>query len=107
MVWLVSAVLVAAASIDGRQLRVPNWLTFPYLMGWSSYAGSARWRRRLSVRWRGWPSALITLLPLYAIGHGHGGCQADGRRWRLDGPSVHALRDFVMHGLVGDVSDWR
>ena len=31
VVWLVSAVLVEAAVIDGRQLRVPNWLTFHFV----------------------------------------------------------------------------
>ena len=33
VVWLVSAVLVEAAVIDGRQLRVPNWLTFHFALG--------------------------------------------------------------------------
>ncbi len=31
--WLVSAVLVAAAAIDGPTRRVPNWLTFPFALG--------------------------------------------------------------------------
>jgi len=38
-IWLVSAVLVEAAVIDGRQLRVPNWLTF-HSAGW--WAASLR-----------------------------------------------------------------
>ena len=33
VVWFVSAVLVEAAVIDGRQLRVPNWLTFHFVAG--------------------------------------------------------------------------
>ena len=34
-VWLVSVVLVVAAIIDGKILKVPNWLTFPFIMcGW-------------------------------------------------------------------------
>ena len=58
--WLVSAVLVVAAVIDGRQLRVPNWLTFHFALGglvfaawsggremflWSLAWSVASWRR--------------------------------------------------------------
>ena len=33
--WLVSVVLVIAAVIDGIQLKVPNWITFPMIVsGW-------------------------------------------------------------------------
>ena len=31
--WLVSFILIEAAVIDGRSLRVPNWLTFHFLAG--------------------------------------------------------------------------
>src|SRR5690606_38542619 len=30
-VWLVTVTLVVAAVIDGIQLKVPNWLTFPMI----------------------------------------------------------------------------
>ena len=34
-VWLVTVTLVVAAVIDGRQLKVPNWITFPLVIsGW-------------------------------------------------------------------------
>ncbi|NNE01031.1 MAG: prepilin peptidase [Pirellulaceae bacterium] len=34
-VWFVTVVLVVAAVIDGAILKVPNWLTFPFIaMGW-------------------------------------------------------------------------
>ena len=34
-VWFVTIVLVVAAVIDGAILKVPNWLTFPFIaMGW-------------------------------------------------------------------------
>lgn len=70
-VWVVTATLVVAAVIDGIQLKVPNWLTFPmiasgwiYSTVWSPYAG-----------WEGlWYSlfgtfvGLALLLPAYAIG---------------------------------------
>ncbi|NOY42011.1 MAG: prepilin peptidase [Planctomycetes bacterium] len=70
-VWLVTVILIVAAVIDGLQLRVPNWLTFPMIIsGWvysvvlSPYPG-----------WEGlWYSligtvvGLAVLLPAYAIG---------------------------------------
>lgn len=34
-VWFVTVVLVVAAVIDGAILKVPNWLTFPFILcGW-------------------------------------------------------------------------
>ena len=51
--WLVSAVLVEAAVIDGRQLRVPNWLTFHFAAGaWCLPPGQAA-GRCFSGRWHG------------------------------------------------------
>ena len=32
-VWLLSAVLIVAAVIDGWKLKVPNWITFPLVLG--------------------------------------------------------------------------
>jgi prepilin peptidase CpaA len=66
--WLVSLVLLEAAVIDGRCLRVPNWLTLHFVL-----AGL------LVSYWRGgsalflWSATgagvgLLTLLPLYAVG---------------------------------------
>ena len=58
-VWLLSAVLVVAAVIDGWKLKVPNWITFPLVVGgwvystacfgWEGLAGacwapSSAWR---------------------------------------------------------------
>jgi len=70
-VWVVTITLVVAAVIDGIQLKVPNWITFPMIVsGWiystalSPYAG-----------WEGlWFSlggtlvGLALLMPAYAIG---------------------------------------
>jgi prepilin peptidase CpaA len=70
-VWFVTVTLVVAAVIDGLQLKVPNWITFPMIAsGWiysaafSPYAG-----------WEGlWLSLIGTavglglLLPAYAVG---------------------------------------
>lgn len=34
-VWFVTIVLIVAAVIDGKILKVPNWLTFPFIIsGW-------------------------------------------------------------------------
>ena len=66
--WLVSIVLIEAAVIDGRSLRVPNWLTFHFLIAGLIYAflkgGSALFLTSLA----GAGVGLLTLLPLYAIG---------------------------------------
>jgi len=67
-VKLVCVILVVAAWIDGKQLRVPNWITFPmvlsgivyntYLNGWAGLGDSLL----------GMTVGLLTLLPLYAVG---------------------------------------
>ena len=70
-VWLVTITLVVAAVIDGIQLKVPNWLTFPMIaLGWvysftlSSYPG---WEG-LTYSLIGTVVGLALLLPAYAIG---------------------------------------
>ena len=41
-VWLVTVVLIVAAIIDGAILKVPNWLTFPFIVsGWGYGLASA------------------------------------------------------------------
>lgn len=67
-VWLVSAVLVVAAVIDGWKLKVPNWITFPMVIGGWVYSAACF----------GWPGfgwslvgtavGLALLMPAYAIG---------------------------------------
>jgi len=32
-VWLLSTVLIVAAVVDGWKLKVPNWITFPLVVG--------------------------------------------------------------------------
>ena len=39
-VWLVSVVLVVAAVIDGWKLKVPNWITFPLVIGGWVYSAA-------------------------------------------------------------------
>ncbi len=71
VIWLVTITLVVAAVIDGRMLKVPNWLTFPMIIsGWiyctffSPYAG---WEG-LQYSLLGTVVGLAVLLPAYAIG---------------------------------------
>ena len=73
-VWFVSVVLVVAAVIDGIQLKVPNWLTFPFIIsGWIysaiayGMAGDA-WYIGLAWSLAGTVVGLALLLPLYSIG---------------------------------------
>ncbi len=70
-VWVVTITLIVAAVIDGLQLKVPNWITFPMIVtGWvysatlSPYPG---WEG-LMYSLAGTAVGLALLLPLYAIG---------------------------------------
>ena len=68
IIWVVTITLVVAAVIDGIQLKVPNWITFPMILtGWAfSYAGFG-WE---GVGWSliGTAVGLGLLMPAYAIG---------------------------------------
>ena len=68
VIWLVSAVLVEAAVIDGRRLRVPNWLTFHFALGGLVFAAWSGGRERFLWSLAGTGVGLVSLLPLYAIG---------------------------------------
>lgn len=73
-IWLVSIVLIVAAVIDGIQLKVPNWITFPMIVsGWlySAVAFSLQgdaWYVGLGWSLAGTAVGLALLLPAYAIG---------------------------------------
>jgi len=72
--WLVSIVLIVAAVIDGIQLKVPNWLTFPMIIsGWVFSAmaygmAGEGWMVGLGWSLAGTAVGLALLLPAYAIG---------------------------------------
>ncbi len=67
-VWLVSFVLVVAAVIDGWKLKVPNLITFPFILaGWVYGFWSLGWSG-LGYSLLGTLVGLGLLLPLYAIG---------------------------------------
>jgi len=66
--WLVSFILVEAAVIDGRTLRVPNWLTFHFLIAGLIVAFLRGGSSLLLTSLAGAGVGLVTLLPLYCIG---------------------------------------
>jgi prepilin peptidase CpaA len=68
VVWMISAVLVEAAVIDGFKLRVPNWLTYHLLVAGLAYSAWAGGWPGLAGSLLGAAVGLGLLLPLYAIG---------------------------------------
>ena len=67
-VWFVSIVLVLAAVIDGFELRVPNWVTFPMIVSGWVYSSMAMGWEGLGWSLVGTAVGLALLLPAYAIG---------------------------------------
>ena len=69
-VKLVTVLLIWAAYIDGKQLRVPNWLTFPMIlsgMAYNTYVGGWGWDGFL-MAFVGTIVGIMTLLPLRLVG---------------------------------------
>ena len=72
--WAVSIFAIIAAYIDGKELRVPNKLTFPMIIAgwmWSSiYYGMTGEGWYVGLMWSlaGTAVGVATLLPAYAIG---------------------------------------
>jgi prepilin peptidase CpaA len=67
-VWLVSITLVVAAVIDGWKLKVPNWITFPFVVSGWVYSGVAFGWEGLLWSLVGTVVGLALLLPAYSIG---------------------------------------
>ena len=67
-VKLVCATLIVAAWIDGKQLRVPNWITFPMVLSGLVYSAIVGGWQGLGDWLIGMCVGLATLLPLYAVG---------------------------------------
>lgn len=67
-VWLTTVLLIWAAVIDGIQLKVPNWLTFPMILSGLAYSGFAFGWEGLAWSVGGAVIGLLLLLPAYAIG---------------------------------------
>lgn len=67
-VKFVCVVLIVAAVIDGKQLRVPNWLTFPMVLSGLAYSTWTGGMEGFGFGLWGMTVGLLTLLPLYAVG---------------------------------------
>jgi prepilin peptidase CpaA len=64
----VSVILIIAAWIDGRDLRVPNWITFPMVLAGLMYSTWAGGVAGFGAGILGMCAGLLTLLPLYSVG---------------------------------------
>jgi len=96
-IWFVTALLITAAVIDGIQLRVPNWLTFPMILsGWAYSFADGGWSGVESSLW-GTAAGLAMLLPLYAIG---GMGAGDVKLLAGVGAWVHATHTFYAFMLT-------
>ncbi len=92
-VWTVTLFLILAAVIDGFELKVPNWLTFPMIItGWiySVWVGDP-WYVGLGWSLVGMAVGLLLLLPMYAIG---GMGAGDVKLLAGVGAWVHATHTF-------------
>lgn len=102
-VWVVSVTLIVAAVIDGYQLRVPNWLTYPMIIsGWIYSFALLGWGG-LGWSMLGMTVGLLLLLPLYAIGGmGAGDVKllAGVGAWMY---SIHVFYAFCLSAIVGAV----
>ena len=67
-VKLVCVVLIVAAWIDGKQLRVPNWITFPMVLSGIAFNTWCYGWVGLGDSLVGTAVGLACLLPLYAVG---------------------------------------
>ncbi len=67
-VKFVCLVLIIAAYIDGKELRVPNWITFPMVLSGLAYNTYLDGTGGLWYAFIGMIVGLATLMPLYAVG---------------------------------------
>ena len=103
IVWFISAVLVVAAVIDGLQLKVPNWLTFPLVLGGWGYSLAFFGFEGLAWSLVGAGVGLALLLPAYSIG---GMGAGDVKLLAGVGAWIYAtdtLGAFAVSALVGGI----
>jgi prepilin peptidase CpaA len=67
-VKFVCLILIVAAYIDGKELRVPNWLTFPMVISGLIFNVVTGGWLGLGIGLLGMTVGLLCLLPLYAVG---------------------------------------
>src|SRR5688572_19787634 len=71
--WLVTVVLIVAATIDGFELKVPNWITLPFILGGWIYSTLAFGVEGFLWSLGGTTLGMSILLAFYAIGGMGGG----------------------------------
>jgi prepilin peptidase CpaA len=67
-IWLVTVVLIVAAVIDGFELRVPNLITYPFILGGWTYSFLAFGWEGLGWSLMGTLLGMSVLMLFYAIG---------------------------------------
>lgn len=104
--WVVTITLIVAAVIDGLQLKVPNWLTFPMIVsGWiysAAFSPYAGWEG-LFLSIVGTAVGLAVLLPPYAVGGMGAGdvkLMAGVGAWMWGAVTLYA---FAVSALVGGI----
>jgi prepilin peptidase CpaA len=104
--WFVTITLIVAAVIDGYQLKVPNWITFPMIAsGWvwsTAFSPYAGWEG-LFLSLVGTAVGLAVLLPPYAVGGMGAGdvkLMAGVGAWMWGTATLYA---FAVSALVGGV----
>lgn len=100
-VWLVTIVLIVAAVIDGFELKVPNWVTFPFIISGWIYSTAAFGLEGLGWSLLGTVVGLALLMPAYAIGGmGAGDVKllAGVGAWMY---GIHTLYAFSAAAVVG------
>lgn len=108
-IWVVTVTLVLAAVIDGFELKVPNWVTFPLaISGWMYSTTLASqwgltWYQGLGYSLLGTAVGIGLLLPAYAIG---GMGAGDVKLLGGVGAWIHATHTFyafVVSAMVGAI----
>ncbi|PQO42610.1 prepilin peptidase [Blastopirellula marina] len=102
-VWVVSFTLILAAVIDGFELKVPNWITFPFVASGWIYSFCAFGWEGLGWSLVGTVIGLALLLPAYSIGGmGAGDVKllAGVGAWMY---GTHTFYAFCISAIVGAV----
>lgn len=102
-IWLVTVVLIVAAVIDGFELKVPNWVTFPFILSGWLYSTVAFGWEGLGWSLLGTVVGLALLLAPYAIGGmGAGDVKllAGVGAWIY---STHTMYAFCFTAVVGAI----
>ena len=108
-IWVVTVTLIVAAVIDGFELKVPNWITFPMVISGWIYSAAFAWHHQMvwyeGLGWSllGTLVGLALLMPAYAIG---GMGAGDVKLLAGVGAWIHVTHTFnafVVSVLIGAV----